>query len=468
MRGSNAWSSLLAVVVIGLACGLPGARTDSPGGEAVNNKAAASPSSAPAKAAPAVMRSEQLARKLAMSITFEFDTGPLKEALEHLSDKYSLPILVDTEAFKADLQMPEVEAQQVKFPKMAGLRLSTVLEKLVGQVGGGFLLQADHIEITTLARISNTVWGTVEPQEDDSGSRRRPRLPLVQEAFEKRPLADALQELADATGISVVVDHRRAGDRVRKPVTAALHNVPLDTAVRLLASQAELQTVLVDNVLYVTTPDHAREIQPAADGTLLSLGRGTSPDAEPSLALHRQLRQPVHLKLEGVSLEAALQQLGREMGLNVVLDRQANKEGQTLITLNLKDVSAETALRILAEMAGLKAVLVANVVLVTTEAKANKLDADFKKGSMGADGSFAGVPAAQIAGGVIGLAGGQGGGQGNLGIWKPGYLRLWGRGRWGAGFQRRCLAQRGDRQGDNGCAARQRRSARGEAGSARR
>ena len=39
--------------------------------------------------------------------------------------------------------------------------------------------------------------------------------------------------------------------------TATLTNVPIDTAVRLLADMAGLQVIQVDNVLYVTTPENA-------------------------------------------------------------------------------------------------------------------------------------------------------------------------------------------------------------------
>jgi hypothetical protein len=40
-----------------------------------------------------------------------------------------------------------------------------------------------------------------------------------------------------------------------------LTNVPLDTAVQLLADMAELKVVHRDNVLYVTTPEHAAKLE---------------------------------------------------------------------------------------------------------------------------------------------------------------------------------------------------------------
>jgi hypothetical protein len=50
-------------------------------------------------------------------------------------------------------------------------------------------------------------------------------------------------------------------ERARLPVTASLLNVPLDTAVMILTDMAQLQPVLIDTVLYVTTPENAARIR---------------------------------------------------------------------------------------------------------------------------------------------------------------------------------------------------------------
>jgi hypothetical protein len=74
--------------------------------------------------------------------------------------------------------------------------------------------------------------------------------------LEQRPLEQALKTLATRTGFTVVLDVR-AGEKGKTPVTAAFKNVPLDTAVRLLADMADLRSVLIDNTLYVTSPENA-------------------------------------------------------------------------------------------------------------------------------------------------------------------------------------------------------------------
>src|SRR5262249_9145959 len=219
---------------------------------AERDDAAPAASGAKVEATRAENQAGELRRRLAMPMTVEFEPNtPLKEALKWVSDKAGVTILVDTEAFKTDLNVTEIENQPVTLAKM-NLRLGTVLEKLAAQVQGSFLVRPDHIAITTMDRARVAVWGTLEADENVSG-RPRPLLPLVHVALGKRPLDAALQTLADATGFSVILDRRRAGDQARAVVSATLNNVPLDTAVRLLANQAGLQAVLLENALYVTT-----------------------------------------------------------------------------------------------------------------------------------------------------------------------------------------------------------------------
>ena len=75
-------------------------------------------------------------------------------------------------------------------------------------------------------------------------------------SFEKRPLADALKELSDMTGVSIVLDVEKApGPKVE--LTADFHNVPLECAVRVLADMAGMKSVIMANMLYVTSQANA-------------------------------------------------------------------------------------------------------------------------------------------------------------------------------------------------------------------
>src|SRR5689334_8416506 len=91
--------------------GVPSVRTEAP----PPVKPGSVQSAAPAKAES---RLEQIQAALNARVTLDKDIdATLKDALAFLSDRYDLAILVDTEAFKADLQRQEVEAQRVKLAR---------------------------------------------------------------------------------------------------------------------------------------------------------------------------------------------------------------------------------------------------------------------------------------------------------------------------------------------------------------
>jgi hypothetical protein len=213
--------------------------------------------SAPAPRAEEGKR-EPLAAKLTSRITFQAldQATTLQDALDALADRYDLTFEINEAAFKAE-GVEDVRSAGVAdrpLPKMTNVRLETVLRKILARVpassGATYLLRADGIEITTGARLRQEVWGDY----------RGPYLPLANAAFEKRPLEEALKELADAADFTVVLD-AGVGDRARTPVSVRLTNVPLDTAVRLLANTAGLQSFLVDNALYVTTKENAAALE---------------------------------------------------------------------------------------------------------------------------------------------------------------------------------------------------------------
>jgi tetratricopeptide (TPR) repeat protein len=76
------------------------------------------------------------------------DNTTLREALEFLSDRYDVTILVDGQAFKAE-GTDAIEDQTVKLPRMTNVSLATVLRLLTAQVNGTYLVRRDFIEVTT-------------------------------------------------------------------------------------------------------------------------------------------------------------------------------------------------------------------------------------------------------------------------------------------------------------------------------
>jgi len=86
-----------------------------------------------------------------------------------------------------------------------------------------------------------------------------------------------------------------------------------------------------------------------------------------------QVGQRIHVKFEDVPLHKALKDLARSSGVNIIIDPRVKKEAQTSVSLDVENTSVENAVRLLAEFAGLKSVLSDNILLVTSEARADKM-----------------------------------------------------------------------------------------------
>lgn len=136
---------------------------------------------------------------------------------------------------------------------MSNVRLQTILQLLCEQVNGSYLVKPDGIEITTRGRTR---------PEDWISNRSLP--PLVMLKCEHELLEPTLKKLEFMTGVSVILDARvalRLRQEGQADLNITFNNVPLDTAVRLLADMSDLGVVAIDSVLYVTTKNNADELQ---------------------------------------------------------------------------------------------------------------------------------------------------------------------------------------------------------------
>jgi hypothetical protein len=79
--------------------------------------------------------------------------------------------------------------------------------------------------------------------------------PAVCAVFDKKPLEQALANLAEQSGKNVVLD-ARVPERDKLLITAQLLNTPIDTAVRVVAELAGQKMIALDNVYYVTPVEH--------------------------------------------------------------------------------------------------------------------------------------------------------------------------------------------------------------------
>ncbi len=210
---------------------------------------------------------DNVASRLRQQLSQEIDYGGLEDAratlsdaLDQLSKRYNLNFDINEKAFELD---PPKDKEHVARTKIADptpippmrTTLSTVLHKILRRVqvdsGATYLIRRDHIEITTEAAV----------RAELGIPANRPLLPLASDTLQGVSIAEALRQLADKTGYNIALDPRVAEKHRASTGIVELNNVPVDTAVRLLANMAGLNVVQLDNVLYVTTAENAKNLR---------------------------------------------------------------------------------------------------------------------------------------------------------------------------------------------------------------
>jgi RNA polymerase sigma factor (sigma-70 family) len=264
--------ALLALCVVGSGVSFAGRRAaadgpkgDSPAPTKSADKVKDMPPAADAKQAkvpsekPPLPRGMDLAQILTKPVDFKGFDDPkitLAEGLDALARLFNVSFDIDEHAFGPLIdEASKVEiAQPLPIPPMrATLQhvLRKILTRLPADSGATFVIRKDHIQITTQKAIRKELG-----IPDD-----RALLPLVYEEFDDEPLPKALRKLADASGFSVVLDRQGVADDKFPRVAAHFHNVPVDTAVRVLADMADLGMVQLDNVLYLTSREKALRLK---------------------------------------------------------------------------------------------------------------------------------------------------------------------------------------------------------------
>lgn len=177
----------------------------------------------------------------------------LKEAFGLVHEKLAArnveaPILVDSAAFREADPDLNVNDSAIDFPPSPRqLTLAGVLQVVLGQlpVKASYVVRQGMIVVTT-------------QEHAQLGHLLQMRVPA---SFRQRPLGQAIDEISEYTGISVVVD-RRVEDCMKMPVSVRFRaNVTAEDALRLLVQTADLKIVVLPSAVFVTTPAVAAEMR---------------------------------------------------------------------------------------------------------------------------------------------------------------------------------------------------------------
>lgn len=176
----------------------------------------------------------------------------LKEALEYFFDKFDgkLPILIDTEAFAADLGPDAANPymEEVVLPAVPLIMpMNTALHLILSQVGGGqatYVIRQGQIEIVPLRHATAA----------------RMLYRRVLGTYDQRPLKVVLAALSSETGLTITLDPK-VGDKALSPITATFRNNTLEDALIAATEQAELKFVVHHTSIFVTTAKNAALMQ---------------------------------------------------------------------------------------------------------------------------------------------------------------------------------------------------------------
>lgn len=223
-------------------------------------------------AAPAAAQDAKpkLSEKLARKVTLEKFEGNFKEAVELFATKFDLPLVVDPSVGNAGgmAACDAADGLPVRLPRVVNVRVDTALRLLCEQVNAMYLVQPDHVRIVAAAAglLESGVIKPSEPGEDAEAVQFTPldqqkykpliKRALVTAAFRGVALSEVLDDIAEATGATVVLSPD-VGPVADRKVTARFANTPVDAAVRTLCEVTDLGVIEDANVLVVTTKEKA-------------------------------------------------------------------------------------------------------------------------------------------------------------------------------------------------------------------
>ncbi len=202
---------------------------------------------APAAPEKSVGPVDKLHAELDQSITLKIERQPLNVAVDMLREKSKINFVLDTLTIQQMLGFTPDQPPSPVDVDLKGVKVRTGLRAILSPYGLSFACIGDTVVITT----------------DDMAMLRQMRQ-RVNLDLAKVEFTAALKQLARDTSTNLILDSR-AEKEAKAAVSMQLEDVPLETAVRLLAEMAGLKPVRVGNVLFVTKKETANEMRADPD-----------------------------------------------------------------------------------------------------------------------------------------------------------------------------------------------------------
>jgi type II secretory pathway component HofQ len=187
-----------------------------------------------------------LRERLAVPVTLSLRGQSLRAAVDAVREAAKVDIVLDSMAIQQQLGLTP---EQLPYPMSIDAKdmpARTILHRMLDHYGLAYAVVGDSVVVST-----------------EEGAAARQFRQHVGVDFEKVELAAALEKLSADTGVNLALDTRATKEAATK-VSLHVEDVPLETAVRLLAEMTGLKPVRLGNVLFVTSKATAAEMRQEA------------------------------------------------------------------------------------------------------------------------------------------------------------------------------------------------------------
>jgi hypothetical protein len=201
----------------------------------------------PAPSKKCELTAGQIRAALSEKVTLDFESASLSEAVAHLRTKTKIPFVLDTPLLNNLGLIDGGNNPQPQGPtfrlKATNMPVRLALRRMLEPYSLGFAVIGEGVFISAEEQVAFRQF-TQRVSVDAQGV----------------SVSKVLRQLADETGVNVMID-QRVEKQAEREITAQFDDVPVDSAVRLVSEVASLKAMQVDNVLLITTPEHAEKIR---------------------------------------------------------------------------------------------------------------------------------------------------------------------------------------------------------------
>lgn len=185
---------------------------------------------------------EAVRQALDKTITLDFTSQTLQEALQHLREKTKINFVLDVVSLQQMGILLDENPTQVHLKVDKG-KVKQGLQRILHPYNLTYVILGDTVVVTT--------------EEVGLFRQMRQRVSLD---VENVPLTTVLKKISRSYGIGMVIDPKIAKE-AQGPVTLQLEDATLETTVRLLAEVGGLKSVRLGNVLFITSETKAEKLR---------------------------------------------------------------------------------------------------------------------------------------------------------------------------------------------------------------